>query len=79
MNLTQTAAVGGVEIQQGHLTFVPGNGGLRLDCAHRGWSLALPRRVLLKHQLELELALLPARARRGPHRPPDGKDRIQIE
>lgn len=59
-------------MQEGALTLLRRNGALRLGCAHRGWPLALllRRRVLLKHQLELELALLPARARRGPHRPP---------
>jgi len=67
-------------VQQRALTLLPGNGALRLGYAHRGWPLALARqRVLLKHQLELELSLLPARARRGPHRPPAARTRVQDE
>lgn len=67
MTLTQIV---GVQPQQGAIIFLlPGDGALWLGSARRGGPLDLPLRlVLLKHQLELELALLPARARRGPHR-----------
>jgi len=41
---------------------------MRLAALGLLWAAAaLARRILLEHELELELSLLPSRARRGPH------------
>lgn len=75
MSRTQVAGVGTVQCSLVLLRAPRASRAVRLGCAHRGWPLAL----LFKHQLKLELSLIPARAWRGPHCPPPDKDRIQLD
>lgn len=73
MTLTQVPGVG--IVQQGILILLCVSRVVRLGCAHWRWPLTL----FFKHQLKFELALIPARAWRGPHRRPPDKDRIPLD